>query len=806
MKVLGEIRIALRNLRGAPGAALAVTLTVAIGIAATATIFAVVDALYLRPLPGIERPSELVNVHAKDPDGTSFHSLSYRTWRALSEAGGPFTGIAAFSSRLLSLSVQGDPRLAVGQLVTGNYFGVVGARPALGRLFGPETDSGASPDVAVLSDSVWRGRFGADPSIVGRSVLVNGRAFTVVGVAEPRFSGTFLGTPFDVWVPVTARRILAPGEEFDPQDQTWLELVARRRPGVTLESASNALAVVARRLDRERPAGSPPFAFDLHRTTGFEDSLEGPATAFFAILSALALLVLGIACANVTGIRLARGFAREKEIGVRVALGAARSGLVRLLLVENLLQFLAGGALGVAVTAFTAPLLERFNLPTPVPILFHFAPGLRVAAFGLLAAAAAGLLFGAFPAWLATRPDLLPLLRAGATTERRATSRMRGVFVGAQVAFSVLLLVIAGLFQQTLRHAAAAHPGFDREGLAVMQVDLSLLGYDPPRARAAFDRLAERVRSLPGVESAAVSSSLPLGLGHRTATVGLPGSAVEARVSAETAEVDDGYFSTMRIPLLHGRAFGGQDVAGAPNVAVVNETLSRRLWPGVDPIGRTIAGERGAISVVGVVRDGKYRQLWESPRPFLYLASRQSQRLRRDLVVRSASPPEALAAGIRRELRAIDPAIPFSEIMSIERFIGFSTLPQRAAGAISGALGGLGLLVTAIGLAGLVAYSVSRRTREIGLRLAIGAMPRDVLLLEIRRAAVVAALGFAPGAAAAALLTPLLRRFLFGVGVADPVTFAAVAVLLGGTTFVASWLPARRAARLDPLAALRMDG
>ncbi|MEO8431936.1 MAG: FtsX-like permease family protein, partial [Acidobacteriota bacterium] len=417
-----------------------------------------------------------------------------------------------------------------------------------------------------------------------------------------------------------------------------------------------------------------------------------------------------------------------------------------------------------------------------------------------------GLLFGSFPAWLATRPGLLSLVRAGGSTERRTTSRARALFVGAQVSFSVLLLVVAGLFQQTLRHAAAAPPGFDREGLSVTQVDLSLLGYDAPRARAAFDRLTERLRSLPGVEAAAVSSSLPLGLGHRTANVGLPGSAAAARISADTAEVDDGYFSTMRISLLRGRGFASQDVPGAPVVAVVNEALARRLWPGRDPIGRTIADEDGAISIVGLARDGKYRQLWESPRPFLYLASRQSRRLRRELVVRSGMPPAALAAVIRRELRTLDPVIPFSEIMPIARFIGFSTLPQRAAGAISGALGGLGLLVTAIGLAGLVAYSVSRRTREIGLRLAVGARPRDVSTLEIRRAAIVAAIGFAPGAGAAILVTPLLRRFLFGVGAADPATFGTVALLLGTTTFLASWLPARRAARLDPLAALRTDG
>ncbi|MDQ2869888.1 MAG: ABC transporter permease, partial [Acidobacteriota bacterium] len=474
-------KMALRNVRRAPGAAAAVILTVAIGVAATATIFAVVDALYLRPLPGVDRPAELVNVHATSPDGSTFHSVSYPTWRELAADGGPFSGLTAFSSRLVSVGAGGEPRLAIVQVVTGNYFQVLGAKASLGRLLSPADDSAGSPPAAVVSESAWRDRFGADPSAVGRTVLVNGRPFSIVGVSAPGFTGTFLGQPFDVWLTIGGAGPIA-GADAESPDRHWLELVGRRRAGVSLPMTSRALAVMAPRLEREWPVANRGIGFDVRQTTGFEDSLKGPAIAFFAVLAALALLVLAIACANVTGILLARALGREREIGIRAALGAGRARLVRLLLVENLFQFLAGGVVGVALSFWTAPLLERFDLPTPVPFAFHFAPGGRVILFGMAASALAGLLFGLLPAFLATRTDRTTFLREGMPTERRRTSRIRSVFVGGQVAISVLLLVAAGLFAQTVRNASAANPGFSPDGLSITSVDLSLLGYDAARA------------------------------------------------------------------------------------------------------------------------------------------------------------------------------------------------------------------------------------------------------------------------------------------------------------------------------------
>jgi predicted permease len=528
------------------------------------------------------------------------------------------------------------------------------------------------------------------------------------------------------------------------------------------------------------------------------------------VLGLLGLSVLAIACANVTGLLLARSLAREKEIGIRIALGEGRGSLVMGLIVETLVLFSAGGVLGIALASWGARALERFRVPAPVPISFDFAPGVRTVAFAAAASLVAGIVFGLFPALVSTRPDLLALLRSGASTERVRTSRARTAFVGAQVAFSVLLLVAAGLFQESIRRAALADPGFRPDGVATTRVDLSLLSYDPIRARGAFDRLLAAIAASPGVESASIASPLPLGPARRTARASLPGSGPDARRTVDSADVGGAYFETLGIPILRGRAFGREDRADAIPVVIVNETLARTLWGAADPVGRTLVADDRLVRVVGVARDGKYRSLAEPPTPFVYFPASQSERTSYDIVVRAGASnasrgPEALAAPLRRAIRDIDPAIPAGAVVSMRSYIGFSTLLSRVAGSISAALGSLGLLLTAIGLAGLVAHSVSRRRREIGLRLAVGALPRDILRLEMRRAAVVAAGGFVAGALAAILVTPLLSRFLFGVRGTDPATYAVVGAVLLTATLFASWLPARRGARMDPLAALRSE-
>ncbi len=599
---------------------------------------------------------------------------------------------------------------------------------------------------------------------------------------------------------------LSIGEGFQARDQTWLEMVGRLRPGVSIAAAQKRLDVLARRLEREYPASERGVGYDLRPAKGFEDSMRGAAIGFFAVLGALAAVVLGVACINVTGILLARALAREKEIGVRLALGAGRERLVRLFVTETLLLFAAGGAAGALLTTLTTPLLQKFRLPLPVPLAFDFSPGPRVVAFALLAAAAGGILFGLIVALPATRPSASLLLRSGAATERRSASRLRSIFVALQVAACVLLLVTSGLFLRTVEHASRVDPGFDPEGLVMTQVDLSMLGYDAVKARAFYDELIERVRQVPGVAAAAVAGVVPLGPGERTDVVALPGrTGREDQVPVDLTDVGETYFATMRIPILKGRPFESRDVPGSPPAAIVNETLAKMLWPGRDPLGQTLFKGERALTVVGVARDGKYRRPWEAPRAYLYLSSRQQERARENLVVRATGDREALAAAIRREIHRLEPALPLSAVIPVREHMGFSMLPQRVAAALAGALGAIGLTLASVGLAGLVAYSVSRRRREIGVRMALGAAPGDILTLEMARGVRVAVAGLAAGTLATAAATRLIAGMLFGVTALDPLTFGAVLALLAVLTLASSYLPARRAARLSPMDGLRSE-
>jgi putative ABC transport system permease protein len=809
MSLARDILQAGRTLRKSPTTFGVVVATVGLGICAVATVFSIVDALLLKPLPGVARQSELVNVHATAPDGSSFHSVSLATWRDLRAGNPALSDLAGFSSRLVSLSTGGEPSLAVAQIVTANFFSVLGAKPALGRFFLPREDEAPGRDaVVVISHRLWTSRFAGNPEVLGRNLLINGRPFTVVGVTQSGFVGTFLAEPFDLWIPtMMAPAVGIPQDRLTDRRTTWLELVGRLEPGATIESARRAMNVRALQLGLAYPdIYFKGVGLDVRPATGFEDSLRSAAVAFFAVLMGLAVLVLAIAGVNISGLLLARAIGRERELSVRLALGAGRIALLRQLLAESLLLFLAGGCAGIALTLATTSLLERFQLPTPAPLAFDLQPGPRVFAFAIGVSLLAGLVFGFAAALPASRPSALGLLRTAGATERRGTARLRSIFVAGQVAMSALLMVAAGLLFRTVLQAAHADPGFDPDGLTMTTLDLRMLGYDETRAGTAFEAIVARAAALPGVVSATTTGLLPLGPGSRTDSVSLPGAPPGAPpVQVDFCEVGDAYFATMKLRLLSGRPFGQMDVAGAPAVAIVNETLARRLWPGRDPLGRTLLRGNTALTVVGVARDAKYRRLWEDPRPFLYISDRQFGSLRRDLVIRSRRTGEAAAAELRSAIRAVEPNLPLAEIQSVRRYIGFSLLPQRVGSAVAGALGALGLLLAAVGLGAQVAFSVRRRTREIGIRMALGARSADVVRLETARGARTAAVGLALGLAGALLASRFLSSLLFGVRPADPLTFCAVAVLLGSTTLLVSFLPARRAARVDPMTALRAE-
>ena len=802
--LLADVSQAARSVGRRPVTSLVIAATVAIGIAAGSTVFSIVDTLLLRSLPGVARQSDLVNVHATEADGTTFHSVSYPTYKDLRDRSRSLSGLTAFSSRLVSLATGDEPRLGIVQIVSGNYFDVLSARAASGRLLAPGDDEAGRDLVAVVSQTFARDDLRGLSSAVGQTLKINGRAFTIVGVAPAGFCGTFLAQPFDVWVPISAWAVIGSTAPLDQRDRAWLELVGRKRSGIALQQVRADLEPIARQLEREHPANYRGVGYDPRPVTGFEDSLLGGALGVFGVLTVMAALILLVGCVNVGGIFLARSASRAREIAVRAALGARRHELMRPLLLEQMILFVAGGGLGLALTAWTARLLERFDIPTPIPLRFDFSPTIRVAAFALALSVIVGLVFGLSAAIFATRRVSTDALRG--RFELPGTSRVLGSVVAVQLAACVLLLACAGLFIRTVLQAVNRNPGFQPENLVMTQVDLSVLGYTPAQIRSFDERIVERLAALPGVDRATVAGVVPLGPGHRGATVRLPESAAERdAVEVDTADVWDSYFQALRIPILRGRAFLPSDRAGAPLAAVVNETLARRLWPQGDAVGRRISSEGKSYVVVGVAQDGKYRTPGEPQRSFLYVASRQEPTARPALVLHTERDLALITPAIRRELRRLDPAIPFAAVYSVRHHMGFSLLPQRILLGVSATLGGIGLLLAAVGLAGLVGYSVSRRTREIGVRVALGATPGDVVRLEMRRGLTVATAGLAGGTAVALAAARLLRSLTFGIEPHDPLTFALVLLLLAMVAISATYLPSRSAARIDPMTALRSE-
>jgi predicted permease len=821
-----ELRYALRRLRRRPGFALVVVGTVGIGIGAASAVFSVINAFVLRPLRGVADQRRLVNVHKTAPGdqgSTELLSFSHPHYRELREASPALSGVAAFRDVGVSLATGGpgsEAQLVVGQVVSGNYFEVLGTRPVLGRFFLPEEDRapGAHP-VVVLGHGLWQRRFAGDPQAVGRSVRINGQPFTVVGVAPPGFVGHFHGFAFDLFLPLMMAEQVMPAERLEARGGEFLELVARLAPGAGRERAAAELDALAARWASEDAAHWPAgTGFEVRPTTGLEDSLRGGILGFFGLLAALAGLVLLIVCVNVGGMLLAEGSARAREVAIRSALGAGRTRLVRQLLGEAVVLFAAGGALGLGLAVVLTRGLAAFEPPMRVPLAIEVAPDARVASFALLLALLSAVVFGLLPALRASRPDLLPSLRGELDLQGARGGRLRAVFVVGQVALSLLLLAAAGLFLRTLHHAARLDPGFEVDGLHMTTLELGLLGGDPARERQVLRQARERVAALPEVESVALASRVPLGLGSSTTRVERPDAPPAAMtpggrdggLAVDFAVVDEGYFTTLRVPILRGRAFGEADREGAAPVAVVNETLARRLWPERDALGQRLRLGSGAsgesLEVVGVARDGKYRRLWEEPRPHLYLAAAQNHRRRMVLVTRAAAGAgPAVAAAVAREVRAASADLPAERVLEVRDSIGVSLVPQRIAAAAASALGAVGALLAGVGLYGLVAFSVARRTREMGVRLALGARPGDLLRLVLRQGVGLALAGVGLGAAAAAALLRFLGSLLFGVHPLDPWNLAATALLLCAVAGLASFVPARRAARVDPLRALRAD-
>lgn len=786
-----DLRYTLRILRRNPAFVATASLVLAFGIGASAIAFSFVNSVLLRPLP-VREPERLVRLYTSYVGGPQYFTLGPSDYLQASRLDRVFSGVLADEPAPMHFRAGGRSERIWAYNVSGNYFSVLGLEPALGRFFLPE--EAEFPDrhsVVVLSHGFWQRRFGADSRVLGTTVALGGRPFTVIGVAPPGFHGVNVGLRPELWVPVREAR--------------GCFVMGRLRPGVTVEQARAAMQVLGRQLQESDPEAKRGVTFSVlpEAEGGVHPMARGAFVGFGVALATAVALVLLLACANVAGLLLARAAGRRLEVGVRLAVGASRLRIVRQLLIESALLWLLAGALGTGLAAAAIRALGAMELPTDRPLFVDVELDVRVLGFVIGATALTGLVFGLVPGLAASRTDVIESLReSGRAVGFR--SPLRSALVAGQVSLCVVLLIGAGLAARSLANASRVDLGFDPDGVALASLELELQGYDDRRSEPFWRELLARLAATPDVDSVGLTNRLPFELNIIRLPVSAPGAEERDLPSVDFAVVDRGYFEALRIPLRDGRLFGPGDTSSASEV-VVNETLARRLWVGESGLGRPLLVGGGLHRVVGVAKDGRYLTLGEEPTPFVYLPFRGQGVSGMTVLVRpsAAAAPAGLLSRLRQEIAALDPMLPVYNVKTMQEHLTIAMVPAGVGAALLGLFGGLALLLAAVGLYGLLAHAVTQRTHEIGIRRALGAQDRDVGRLVVRQALAPVVAGLGAGLGLGLLVLPVLRSLLYGIGPTDPEAQALAVITLLITAAVACGLPAYRAVRIEPMAALR---
>jgi putative ABC transport system permease protein len=808
-----DIRFGFRILFKSPAFTLVAALSLALGIGANTAVFSIINASLLKPLP-VEEPERLLSLFttdAKNPGNLETSHLNYIDYRDQNQV---FSGLLAYTFAQVSLTRGETSEPVFGLVVSGNYFDVLGVKAAMGRTFMPHEDKtpGAHPVVA-LSHRLWQRRFGGDPNLVGKTISLNRHDFTVVGIIPEGFTGTDLGPGPDLWVPMMMHEQAQPGFDwYNERRGLFLFLIGRLKPGVSASQAQASLKVFADQLAQSYPKDNNGRGARVVPLLQARIDPDGSGQLLLAsgVMMVVVALVLLIACANIANLLLARASARRKEIAVRLALGAGRARLIRQLLTESLVLSLVGGVIGFLVAFWAKDLLRSFDPvgggPNAPPIAtLNF----RVLGFTLLVSLLSGVIFGLAPALQASKPDLVLTLKGetSALARRAFGFNLRKALVVIQVALSIVSLISAGLFVRSLRNAQAVNPGFITDNILLAGFNLGREGMDRSQGANFQRQLVERASSLPGSQSVTIASSRPFG-GGIWRSVFLEGQAPDERgVFVQLNNVGLRFFETLGIPLITGRDFTERDAENAPHVVVVNETMARRFWPNQSAVGKRFKffGEEFYREVVGVARDTKYNDLTEANTPFIYVPLLQNYADAGTLHVRAAGDAAQITAAVRGVVKELAPNLLLLDVQTLSDRIDQSLNGQRSQTRLLAFFGLLALLLSSIGIYGVMAYSVAQRTREIGIRMALGARSQNVLSLIIKQGMALVVSGVALGLIAAFVVTRLIGSLLFGVTAADPMTFAVTSLLLVGVAALAGYLPARRATKVDPLIALRQD-